>query len=207
MSASSRKAWSRILFILALLILLFLLGEFLLRPRVFRHSLASSDYRRGSYSQAERTWKRVQDAKDGDPIPEASLGKLQYKRGDYAQARQRLEESLREKDKFPGSHYDLGNVLYRSEDLDAALEQYKKAMLLDPGDKDAKSNYELVLRRKGYQPPPQSSGEQEEQQKQPQTSPQNREQYENTLNALDQKEARERNRQRSKAPAKEGKWW
>ena len=139
MSARGRKTWSRILFILALLILLFLLGELLLRPRVFRHSLASSDYRRGSYSQAERTWKRVQDAKDGDPIPEASLGKLQYKRGDYAQARQRLEESLREKDKFPGSHYDLGNVLYRSEDLDARWSNIK-GHAARSGDKDAKSN-------------------------------------------------------------------
>lgn len=215
MKARSRKLWRRFLLSLAALIILLLLVELIFRNRVLQHSIASRAYAQGRKSLAEKIWTKALDQNDGDPIPEGSLGKLNYKSGAYYKAQQQLNAAVREKDQNPVPHYDLGNTLYRSEKLDEALKQYKSAMLLDPADQDAKSNYELVLKRKGYKPPPppkDQSGDQQQKNKppknQPQASPEQKEQFNNTLEALDQKEASDRNANRqARAPEKEGKWW
>lgn len=212
MKASSRKLWRNLFLSLAALIILLLLVELIFRNRVLQHSIASRAYGQGRKALAEKIWTKALDQNDGDPIPEGSLGKLNYRSGAFDKAQQQLNAAVREKDQNPVAHYDLGNALYRSEKLDEALEQYKSAMLLDPEDQDAKSNYELVLKRKGYQPPPppqdQSGQKQQEQKPQAQPSQEQKEQFKNTLEALDQKEASDRNANRkARAPEKEGKWW
>ncbi len=198
--------------VLALAAILFLLVHLTFRHRVLQHSQASRLYAHNKLDQAEKIWSKSAGKLDGDHIPENSKGKAQYKRGRYGQARDWLQKAVKENGKVPGAHYDLGNALYRGDDLKEALAQYKAAMLLDPQDQDAKSNYELVLRKQGYQPPPPpqdgNDGEDQEQ-NEPQQSPQEKqEQYNNTLDALDQKEALDR-MARKKPPNQNdgGKWW
>lgn len=102
-------------------------------------------------------------------------------------------------------NYDQGNTQYREEQLDNALESYKKAMLADPSDQDAKSNYELVLNRKGYKKPkPEDHQDEEKEQDKDPVPPSD---YENTLDALDQKESNDR--QEPGRPQEEPmeRWW
>ena len=88
-------------------------------------------------------------------------------------------------------------------------------MLADPKDKDAKSNYELVLMRKGYKPPKQKPDDKEGQdpdkqqpkpEEQPQENPE-KQQYNSILDALDQKEARDRNKRAEDEFPERDKWW
>lgn len=196
-----RRALRMFMIVLAVLILLFLLYELLFRRVVMSHSFASGLYKQGAYSSAEKIWKGFLDNDDGDPIPESSLGKLSFRQNDFQKADKYLSDALPERERDATLHYDKGNSSYRLNDLDDALEQYKEAILLDPGDQDAKANYELVLRRKGYEPPPPP---QQEEQPEEEIKPN----YNNTLEALDQKEASDRQQsQRQNPPAVKDKWW
>ncbi len=51
-----------------------------------------------------------------------------------------MEDSTRAK-----IHYNLGNTHYRLGELEKSLKEYQEALRLDPGDKDAKHNLEVVL--------------------------------------------------------------
>lgn len=211
MKPKLRSLLLKALLILALLLAAFLFFELVFRNRVLQHGRATGLYNQKKYPAAEQIWKKRAGKKDGDYIPESSAGKVHYRRGDYTAALKSYQQAASEKGKIPGVRYDLGNAFYRSGDLDKALEAYKAAMLLAPDDQDAKSNYELVLRRQGYRPPPPSQGKDDDksQQEQEQQSQQEqKEQYRNALNALDQKEAADRMAKNKPQDYKDGgKWW
>ena len=203
---------AKLILALSLLILAFLLFELLFHPGVIRHALASASYNRGNYRKAEKTWSGLRDPKDNDPIPENSLGKAQFRNGKYDESINSQEDALKEQDKVAQFHYDRGNALYRGKKLDEALKEYRSAMLLDPDDQDAKSNYELVLKRQGYKPPPPepSPEKQEDEEQQPAPEPpseEDQEQYRNLLDALDQQEARNRQQKGHPSPKGSDKWW
>jgi tetratricopeptide (TPR) repeat protein len=73
------------------------------------------------------------------------------------------------------AHYNLGNNLVERKKLPEAIQEYRKALKLDPRNEDARHNLELALRMKPPEPPPQSSPRPQDQQKpedQPQQEPQ-----------------------------------
>ncbi len=210
--------FAKIILAVSILILLFLLFELLFRGQVISHALASSAYNSGKYKQAGETWNRLRDPADGDPIPENSLGKTQFRSGKFGESDKSQAEALKENNQVAQFHYDRGNALYRGGKLDDALKAYRSAMLLDPDDQDAKSNYELVLKRKGYKPPPpeeqpeqkedSEQGDPKERQTEPEPpSEDDQEQFRNQLDALDQQEARDRQQQTQPGQKGSGKWW
>ena len=46
-----------------------------------------------------------------------------------------------------GTYYNLGNSFFRMNKLKKALESYKKSLLLNPNDLNAKKNYELTKKK------------------------------------------------------------
>jgi tetratricopeptide (TPR) repeat protein len=207
----------KVLLTLMILTAFFFLFELVFRPRALRHALASGYYSFQLYPSAERIWSG-ELAEDGDFIPESSIGKVFYKSGNFSEAEDSFSKSVLEDDRIPGTHYDLGNALYRNAKLDEALEEYKAVMLLDPDDQEAKSNYELVLNRQGYNPPPppdEDSGDDDVKDTEEQSGEEERssdadtrEQYKNILDALDQKELFDRQkRSKSDNPQREERWW
>lgn len=198
--------------ILCLLILAFLAFELIFRNKVYQHSKASSAFKKGNYKKAETIWKKARGAKD--PIPQNSLGKAEYRLGKYEDSEKSQAEALKKKKDSARFHFDRGNAFYRLEKLDEALDAYREAMLLDPDDHDAKSNYELVLYQKNYEPPqaPDSKKEPPQQPDEPEKEPpentDEQDEFRNQLDALDQKEARDRqNQSQSKSQKSGGKWW
>ena len=200
------------------LILLFLLAHLLFRGQVLSHARASEAYQRGNLQKAGMIWNNLRDHQDGDPIPESSLGKARYRGGNYSESEKNQAEAMKQNNRLARYHYDRGNALYRLNKLDDALKAYRSAMLLDHNDQDAKSNYELVLNRQGYQPPPPPPKEKpapgedqkpEEQPEEPQPQTQaEKEQFRNQLDALDQQEARDRQaREQNNRKGQADKWW
>lgn len=184
-------------------ILLPLCAELLLRPRASKNTLATLLYNWEKYRSASKIWDPLAEKQDSDAIPKGNAAKSRYRQGDYDSADQLLDEALKADKESAQLHYDRGNAQYRKDELDEALESYKAAMLADPDDQDAKSNYELVLNRKGYKKPQKEDYDDEEDQEQ--DSPQN--DYDNTLNALDEQEALDRQRQEHQVQIPRQRWW
>lgn len=182
------------------LILLLMCAELLLRPRASKNTLATLLYNWEKYRSASKIWEPLADKHSSDAIPKGNAAKARYRQGDYDSADALLDEALKDKE-LAQLHYDRGNAQYRKDDLDQALESYKEAMLADPDDQDAKSNYELVLNRKGYKKPQKGDHEEDEEQDTPQND------YDNTLNALDEQESLDRQKQGHQAQIPRERWW
>ena len=86
--------------------------------------------------------------------PEAQLGRgsSSFKLGDFDSAKNAFDESLRSSDNSIKSKalYNIGNILYKNDKSKEALAFYRKALELNPNDKEAKYNYELLK----YKPDP-----------------------------------------------------
>jgi Ca-activated chloride channel family protein len=95
-----------------------------------------------------------------------------YRQGNYEGALEQLQHALNfvEDDQlFKDSLYNVGNNFFNAQDLQSAVDAYKQALLIDPGDQDAKYNLELALQQQ----------EQQEQQRQQQGQEQNQEDQQN----------------------------
>ena len=96
-------------------------------------------------------------------IPEAHFGKgaASYQLGEFDSARDSFDKSLKSSDKQvkSKSYYNLGNTFYKNNKKEEAIKYYRKALELNPNDKEAKFNYELLK----YHPDPPKEDNQEQQ--------------------------------------------
>lgn len=182
------------------IILLFIILELVLRPRVLRQSLASSLYQLKQYELAEKILGKAAD--QGDDLAAANLAKSKYRQQDYAGARAAAEEALEATPEKATRNYDAGNAAYRAQDYEAAAASFRKAMLADPKDLDAKANYELSRKKlqQQSQPKPQPNP-------QPNEDEQKQEDIRNILGGLDSKESSDRQQKQNNGSAGGDKWW
>ena len=119
-------------------------------------------------------------------IPEAHFGKgaSSYQLGDFDSAEKDFDQSLKSSNNLIKSkaYYNLGNTSYKINKKEEAIAYYRKALELNPNDKDAKYNYELLK----YQPdPPKEENQDQDKQEQEQ---QQQEQQEQEQQSQDQQE-------------------
>ncbi|HPS38517.1 MAG TPA: tetratricopeptide repeat protein [Candidatus Cloacimonadota bacterium] len=194
-----------VLLLLAVLILL----EYLLFPQLIRSSLAKRSYDKGDYSSAEKTYKELHRDDPADSIAAHDLAKTYYKQGKPAEAEQLLKSWEAKRKNSADFLYDLGNMAYYAQDYGKAIDYYRKALLHAPEDRDAKANLELALKKqdeKKKQPPPQRQPDPRDKNKD-KAQPKENEDYRNILNALDQKEALDRQNKQHEPQARKDKWW
>lgn len=202
MISPTNKLWRRILLTLSVVLIILLAGEFIIRRKAALNSVASFMHQHGKYETAQKIWNRMAKPNDKDGIPESGVARSEYRRGYYQKAEDSFADATRDEPDSPQNNYELGNALYRREKLDEALQEYKRAMLADPNDQDAKSNYELILNRKGYKKPkPEPEDQEQQQEKKP------KQEYKNILDALDQKEALDRQKRDQEQPSRPQQWW
>jgi Ca-activated chloride channel family protein len=113
-------------------------------------SAGNRAYRNGAYDQSLDKYREAQIAAPDNPILHFNIGDALYKIGKTEEAATAFQRALAGKDARLRSqaYYNLGNSAYRKEQLDEALEYYKKALDINPGDRDAKYNFEYILRQK-----------------------------------------------------------
>ena len=75
---------------------------------------------------------RYLESRPDDARALQALGKWYRKRGRDAEAQDAWERSLKADPCDPFTHLYLGNLFYKGEDLDAALERFGYAAMLDP---------------------------------------------------------------------------
>ncbi len=136
-----------------------------------------------------------------------NLGAALHKQEDFERAQaafaKALETASTEAD-FARASYNAGNNAFSSEQAEAALEHYKKALLANPSNLDAKFNYEFVKRKleEEQQQQQQQGGDDQEQndeQNEDQQDQQNDQQDQNQQNQ-DQQNDQQQDQQQQPQP-------
>ena len=109
-------------------------------------------YRNQEFEAAKNYYESIILESDNNPEAQLGKGSSSFQLGDYDSAKGAFEQSLRSNDNIIRSKalYNLGNTLYQNQKNEEALAYYRKALELNPDDKEAKYNYELLK----YQPDP-----------------------------------------------------
>ena len=112
-------------------------------------------YERGEYAAAAAAYQAglaaVEDAEGAATYGlQHNLGAALHRNGDFEAAAQAFQQALQTAASSVDvgrAAYNAGNNAYAAQDLEASLAAYREALLAQPGDEDAKFNYEYVKRR------------------------------------------------------------
>jgi len=152
-------------------------------------------YQEKKYDQALQGYQEAEKLQPDSAYIHYNEGTAEYKNGQYAQAAESFPRAFATDDKkleFRAA-YNMGNAKYflgeslQEQDsaaavqaLEASLQHYRRAIELNPGDQDARFNYELSerklnalkerLKNPPAQPPPSSEKKEKESQKEEQGS-------------------------------------
>lgn len=107
-------------------------------------------YKKGRYDKALEKYREAEISSPNSPAVHFNIGSALYKTDDYEASKAEFRRALASPDPRVRSaaYYNLGNAAFRADKADEALEHYKKALELNPGDMDAKYNIEYILHRK-----------------------------------------------------------
>ena len=94
----------------------------------------------GNYADARSYYENILRSRENDDAAKYGLGVSAYKQNDIEGALRALKESTNTGDKnlASKSYYNLANILRESGEMEESLKYYKKSILLNPLDKDAK---------------------------------------------------------------------
>jgi tetratricopeptide (TPR) repeat protein len=67
-----------------------------------------------------------------------------YAKGDFAEAAERYEAALKENGESAEVYYNLGNSYYKAGKIAPSILNYERALLLEPGNDDARFNLEIA---------------------------------------------------------------
>lgn len=128
---------------------------------VFGQDKGISHYQSQEYEAAQDYYESVLMDNRNNPQAQFGRGSSAFQRGDMETAKHGFEQSLKSHDVQLQSKamYNLGNTFFKNDKKEEALAFYRKALELNPEDKDAKFNYEFL---KYQQKPPEEQQEEEE---------------------------------------------
>ena len=134
---------------------------FLFNNIIFSQDQGLEHYNNQKFDDAKKYYEAL--ILGNGSIPEAHFGKgaASYQLGEFDSARDSFDKSLKSSDKQVKSkaYYNLGNTFYKNNKKEEAIKYYRKALELNPNDKEAKFNYELLK----YHPDPPEEDNQEQQ--------------------------------------------
>ena len=174
----------------------------------FSQDKGKTAYENGDYNDARLFYENILRSRENDNAAKYGLGVSAYKQNDIQGALSALKETTNTDDKVLASKsfYNLANILRESGEMEESLEYYKKSIVLNPEDKDAKINYELLKQTlKQQQDQQQQDQQQQDQQQQDlkeQSEANKKKEAEAILNALRDKEKINQKFQLKKAASK-----
>ena len=130
---------------------------------VFGQDKGITHYQSQEYEAAQEYYESVLMDNGNNSQAQFGRGSSAFQRGDMETAKHGFEQSLKSHDVQLQSKamYNLGNTFFKSEKKEEALAFYRKALELNPKDKDAKYNYEFL---KYQEKPPEDQQKQDQDQ-------------------------------------------
>lgn len=131
---------------LALLLLVTLAAELPSMAQADRHDVRSGNRRfsKEKYREAEVDYRKACIKDSLSVAGNYNLASALYREGNYEEAAktmERIKEVAPATEHASDYHYNDGDVALQKKDYAAAVEAFKKSLLLNPGDLDAKENY------------------------------------------------------------------
>lgn len=136
----------------ALLALLFMIHCGFIPTPQNKIDKGNEDFENKRYQSAMEKYREVQVKNPDSPPVEYNLATTLYKVDQFQESAAHLKSAVDKSQGDPSlqakAAYNYGNALYRVGDFDGAIEAYKKALELNPNDKDAKYNLEVIQNKK-----------------------------------------------------------
>jgi tetratricopeptide (TPR) repeat protein len=147
----------------------------LLRPRRLTEE-GRQAYENGNHPEALEAFEDAARARPSDPAVRFNMADGLYKNGKYDEAAALFRALGADPTAplSPAARFNLGNSLYQKQDYPGAIQAYRDALRLAPGDEETRRNLELALRK--LQEQQERERRQQEQQKEDQEQEQNKEQ-------------------------------
>lgn len=111
----------------------------------------SKSYEEKRYVSALDSYRKAQIKSPDNPTVRYNLGTTLYQLDQFQEAEMQLQFALanaKTKELKATAWYNYGNTQYRLGQFDKAIEAYKEVLELNPNDKDAKFNLELLQKKK-----------------------------------------------------------
>ena len=142
-------------------------------------------YQNQEYEAAQEYYESVLGKRGNQAQAHFGRGSSAFQQGDLETAKYSFEQSLKADNEQLKSKamYNLGNTFYQNQKTEEALAFYRKALELDPTDKEAKYNYEFLK----YQQEPPEDQQEQDQNKKEQDQEQEKEQDQEQEKEQDQK--------------------
>ena len=149
-----------------------------LGPREAYADDGTSAYGKGEFEEARDFYEAYGRENPDDPRVDYNLGTTLYQTRELDPSESSLQRALRTDDPKlrARAFYNLGDVQVKKGDLEAARESFRMALLHDPSDRDAKTNFEIVDRLLRESPPDSSQQNQDQQNQDQQQQDQNQDQ-------------------------------
>lgn len=107
----------------------------------------NTHYKKKKYPKAYEYYKKAEETVPEDARIKYNMGDAFYKLENYKKAQEMFEESSKDKQISAKAFYNAGNAYYKDRKYEEAAGNYKKAILLDPKDKNFKHNFQLALKQ------------------------------------------------------------
>lgn len=166
-------------------------------------------YLEKKYDEAVQKYQEALKQKPEEGVIFFNLGNAYFQKKSFEEANQFYTQALfsTQKGLKADSTYSQGNCAYREEKLPQALDLYKKTIEENPGDLDAKYNYELTLEKlKEQQKKEEKKKEEEkqkEQQKQENQPPQSKDQSQEKKPEASKEEQEKSSGQQKESPSEQ----
>jgi len=167
-------------------------------------------YQNGKFEEARNYYESLIRERGNNPQAQFGRGSSSFQQGDMETAEQAFEQSIKSSDLNLRSKalYNLGNTFYQNKKTAEALAYYRKALELDPNDKEAKYNYEFLRyqqdppeedNQKKDQSEEEENKEEQEQEKQEEKDQQDKEEEKQQEQEQQQQEQQEQQQQEQEA--------
>lgn len=190
----------RIIFLLLILIIAIISSYFALakESRDFIRK-GNSFYKKEKFKDAEVQYRKALEVEPNSNIAKFNLGTSYYRQGIFDKAKESFDgvdnKNFDKKD-LASAYYNLGNSLLQDKKYAESIETYKKALVNDPKDKDAKYNLEYARKMLQQQQNKQNQ-QQNQSQKQNQQQNQQNQQNQNQENNRDKNKDNQQNQQQN----------
>jgi len=129
--------------------LLFLSLSLALNAQTKEIRQGNRNFRNGNYSEAEKYYKNSLDKKYNDKA-QFNLGDVYYQQNNFEEASrsfQSVADRNVPKNLEANSYYNLGNSLMEQHKYAEAFDAYKKSLMINPDDEDARYNLEYARQK------------------------------------------------------------